>query len=249
MGQVFRMGSQATVHQKVIPISGNLPSELVAVRHGQSVANVVFSQTASQDIADAIVEGSDADVPLSVKGRHQSLKLGCWFAGAEERLPDTVVCSPFRRAQETVHIALSQLPPRAVPEVRVDARLADRDMGVLELMAPAAIARDHPEETARRRELGEMRYKPPGGESMADVATRVRRFLSDLSQAADSRRVLVVGHDAIVLMMRFVIEGLREQDIWDNASANPVANGSMTCWRSVAGRLVLRDYNNVAHLT
>lgn len=67
--------------------------------------------------------------------------------------------------------------------------------------------RRFPEEDARRHLLGKMYYRPPGGESWADVAQRLRSVLGDLVRAEDGRRVLVVTHDATVMLLRYVLEG------------------------------------------
>ena len=54
------------------------------------------------------------------------------------------------------------------------------------LTAPA-IEKEYPAEAARRRKMGELYYRPPGGESFLDVALRVRGLLRD-----DSGDALVV---------------------------------------------------------
>jgi len=63
------------------------------------------------------------------------------------------------------------------------------------------------------------------------------------------KRVLVVAHDAVVLMMRYVIEGLD----WTRLAAvveehGQVRNASITTFRNASGRLVLDGYNAVDHL-
>jgi 2,3-bisphosphoglycerate-dependent phosphoglycerate mutase len=50
-----------------------------------------------------------------------------------------------------------------------------------------------PQEARRRADVGEFYYRPPGGESLADVALRLRSLLRDIDLA---RWPLVVAHDA-----------------------------------------------------
>ncbi len=174
------------------------PARLYAVRHGQSTANVAFAEPGR-----LAVDGSDAEVGLTALGRSQAAGLRGWVAREAPRL---VVCSPYRRARETWREMRRDAPD--APEALVDERLRDRETGVFELVTPAGLLARSPEEAARRARLGEWSYRPPGGESAADVAVRVRDFLRDLAGVADGRRVLVVAHDAVVLALRYVIEGM-----------------------------------------
>lgn len=134
---------------------------------------------------------------------------------------------------------------RAVPEVTVDSRLRDRVTGELELLTRAAIDARFPAEAARPATAGEFAYRPSGGESMMDVAKRLREFLADASTSFADRRVLVVAHDAVALMLRHVIEGLSIADLPRLAAAGPIRNGSVTRWVRDAGGLRLAEYNAV----
>jgi 2,3-bisphosphoglycerate-dependent phosphoglycerate mutase len=108
-------------------------------------------------------------------------------------------------------------------------------MGTFELLTPAAIDRRFATEAARRRQLGELRYRPPGGESLRDVGRRVAQFLDDIETRPD-QRLLVVGHDATVLMLRAAIEGLTDAEVTDLMTDDPVRR-----WHLAA-------YNDISHL-
>jgi broad specificity phosphatase PhoE len=226
------------------------PAELVAVRHGESTLNAAGLTGFAEVLA--VVE-RDPDVPLSALGEVQSARLGRWFAGLpDERLPDLVLCSPFARARETARLVLAELDlaGRPLPPLHVDERLRDRETGVLDLFhsttASPAAHLEYPEEWARRRRLGELYYRPSGGESLADVAVRLRGVLADLHRTRAGRRVLVVGHDAVVAMLRFVVESLSEDDLHRIIRTDPARNASVTRWAGVPLRLV--EYNRVDHL-
>lgn len=231
-----------------------LPAALIAVRHGESTANARF-ETADPAGAPHLPEPipcRDADVPLSGRGRRQSAALGRLLASLPvERRPQSVWCSPYARARETARIALGTARRLGMAEVpvRIDERLRDRDLGVLEMLTRAAIEAHHPAEAARRDRLGELYYRPPGGESWADVALRLRGLLRDLGEAEDGRRVLVVGHDVVVLMLRYVLGGQDEAALERMAAtAGRVGNASVSEWRAEGGRLRLVRYDDVAHL-
>ena len=102
---------------------------------------------------------------------------------------------------------------------------------------------------AARREAGEYEYRPPQGESFADIEVRLSSFLDDLNRDHAGERVVVVAHDAVVLMMRAVIEKLTwDQTLAAEAEAGSVRNASITRFDGSSGRLVMDDYNSVDHL-
>jgi broad specificity phosphatase PhoE len=61
--------------------------------------------------------------------------------------------------------------------------------------------------------LGKFYHRPPGGESWADVILRLRSALNTINLHYCDRRVLIVCHQVVVLCMRYILEGLTEQDI------------------------------------
>lgn len=222
-----------------------------AVRHGVSTANEAFARAAAVGGQDAGVRGRDADVDLSPRGVGQAAALARWARGSEDaHLPQLIVCSPYLRARRTLEVFLSRLGQNhrlhAVP-VRWDERLRDREMGVLELLTPTAIARDHPGEAARRERVGDYAYRPPGGESLADVGQRVGRVFQDVVRG-EHRRVLLVGHDATVLMLHAVVAGLTEAQLLSWSRAHPVPNASVSCWQERDGVWAATGYGDTTHL-
>lgn len=223
--------------------NGHRPShaELVAVRHGQSLANVAFLEAEASGGEAVGLGPCDADVALSAAGRRQAAALGQWLR--EQPPADVAYCSPYLRARETWQIAADGLAPAQRPmPVVVDERLRDREMGQFELLTPVTIRRRFPEEAQRRVEVGELYYRPPGGESLADVALRLRSFLRDVHL---THRTLVIAHDAVVLMLRYITESLSEEEL---QSVQPVANASVTRWSASTGVMRLVAYNEVHHL-
>jgi probable phosphoglycerate mutase len=224
-------------------------AELILVRHGQSLANVAFAAADADGLMEVAVSGRDAEVPLTETGEEQAAALGRWLAAlpAEHR-PQVVITSPYLRARETWRIAAGA-SGLDLPEPTTDDRLVDRLMGDLELLTRAAIAARFPDESGRRAAAGEFEYTPPGGESFADIAVRLRSFLDDLHDRHPGERVIVVAHDAVVLMMRAVIENLD----WDAVLAvekesGNVRNASITRFAAASGTLTLDRYNVIDHL-
>ncbi|WNB85329.1 histidine phosphatase family protein [Cellulomonas sp. ATA003] len=224
-------------------------SELLLVRHGESVGNTAAraAQAAGEEVID--VPARDPDVVLSPTGEEQARALGGWLGDLPPGdRPESVWASPYVRAAETARLALEVggLPTAVV----LDERLRDRELGVLDRLTAAGVDAQQPDEAERRRWVGKFYYRPPGGESWADLALRIRSLLADLDRYEDGRRVLLVCHDAVIMVIRYVCEGLTEEQVMAASRAAPVANASVTrLVRAPGERLWTADVvNAVGHL-
>jgi probable phosphoglycerate mutase len=219
-------------------------SWLGIVRHGESTGNVAAAAAESGRLELIDIPERDADVPLSDTGREQAKAVGTWLA---EQPPDLVVVSPYLRAVQTAEIALASLGTD-VPVCR-DERLRDRELGILDLLTNHGVQTRLPDEAVRRRRLGKFYYRPPGGESWADVALRLRSLLGDLRRDHDGGRVLLFGHEAIVFLLRYLIEDLTERQLMELAHDGTIANCSVTTWSANGdGVLEIVDFAKVHHL-
>jgi broad specificity phosphatase PhoE len=221
-------------------------AELVAVRHGESTANAAFASGAPGYIA-----GPDADIPLTPLGERQSGALGETLASwPPERRPEVVLCSPYLRARRTYEIAASAAQARGVtlPAARIEDRLSDRNMGDLELMPWPVIATARPVEPERLAGEGTFYYRPPGAESLADIADRVLSLLGDVNRRHAGQRVLIIAHDAIVAVLHYLIDRPSLADFTTHLGENPAANASFTRWVDTDGKLRMAEYNVVDHV-
>ena len=229
-----------------------LPLSLTVVRHGQSTANAAFEAAEAVGALDVGISCRDADLSLTALGRNQAEALGRWIAArGGGPVPHSLWVSPYLRAQETAEAVLTALDDAGLPlpDVRTDERLRDRELGILEMLTSAAIELHHPAEAARRRLLGELRWRPPGGESCADVALRLRSLLRDVYEQEADRRVLLVAHDAVVFMLRHVIDNLDEAELMEQVHSRGVGNTALTRWsRTPEGRFQLDCYATTPHL-
>jgi probable phosphoglycerate mutase len=204
----------------------DLPAGLWLVRHGESTGNVA-REVAEHGGAELIeLAERDADVPLSDHGQRQAKAVGRWLADLSEgQRPTVALSSPYRRAYDTAREALAHLT--AVP-LHVDERLRDRELGILDLHTVAGVLARHPEEAARRKRLGKLYHRPPGGESWADVALRLRTLFGDLKLDFAGERVVLFTHEAPVLLTRYIIEHLSEDELMHIARSTTLANCSVT---------------------
>ncbi|MEQ0564931.1 histidine phosphatase family protein [Amycolatopsis sp. NEAU-NG30] len=211
------------------------------LRHGQSTGNVAreAAESAGADVID--IAERDADVPLTDLGREQAKAAAEFLA---DRPPDLVVTSTYRRAWDTALLAA----PDGVPVVP-DERLRDRELGVLDLLTSHGVRERWPDELRRKRRLGKFYYRPPGGESWADVVLRIRSLLAELSTQRPGARVLLSAHEMTVFALRYLLEGLLEPDLLRAADATEVPNGSVTAWeRDRDGGFTMVLAQEVGHL-
>ncbi len=218
---------------------------LGVIRHGQSTGNVTAeaAETGGAEMID--IPERDADVPLSDLGREQAEAVGSFLTKmAPEDRPQIAVVSPYLRTRQTAGLALAE---PGIPMV-VDERLRDRELGVLDLLTGRGVQARLPDEAARRARLGKFYYRPPGGESWADVLLRLRALLRELRQDHPDGRVLLVAHEATVLLIRYLAEELDEAELMAVARATTVANCSISSWRRADGALRPEQFNAVHHL-
>ena len=224
-------------------------TELLLVRHGESISNVAAdaAEAAGAHVIDVPVR--DPDVPLTTRGVGQAEAVGAWLSTlGPDAAPHSVWSSPYLRALQTAQLAVAGSGLDLEP--RTDERLRDRDLGILDLLTTAGVEARAPAEAARRRWLGKFYHRPPGGESWADLALRVRAVLADLDRDEHDRRVLVVCHDAVIMVVRYLCEGLSEADVLAISETAAVRNASVT--RLVrpdgAGRWSVDVFNLESHL-
>lgn len=224
-----------------------MPTELLLARHGESKGNVV-REAAEGRRADALdLDVPDPEVELTDAGESQADALGKWLATQpSERQPDLVISSPYRRALQTAELVMQGADMDG--SLRVDERVRDRELGVLDGLTSFGVGNRLPDEAARRARLGKFYYRPPGGESWADVALRVRSFVADLK--TDASTALVVTHDATIMNFCYVLQGLSIPQLLDIAAATSVLNCSLTrLTRKPDDRVwQLTEFNAVDHL-
>ncbi|HUF32691.1 MAG TPA: histidine phosphatase family protein [Acidimicrobiales bacterium] len=137
---------------------------LIIVRHGRTEAN-----------AAGLLLGR-ADPELDAVGRAQAAALAPVVAGASR-----VVCSPLRRTMATAEVL--GLP------LSVDERWIELDYGQWDGRPVSEVPGAEWERW--RADTG---FRPPGGESLADLGRRVRAACDDLADEARDTDVVVVTH-------------------------------------------------------
>lgn len=236
-------------------MSGRWPRVLWIVRHGESAGNVARDEARAAGLPRIALETRDVDVPLSPRGVEQAEALARWFAAmpADER-PEAVLCSPYVRAVQTADVIArgGGIAPGA-PAHCLDERLREREFGILDRLTTLGIREIYPQQAEQRAHVGKFYHRPPGGESWCDVILRLRSALDTLSLHYADRRVLIVGHQVVVLCLRYLLERLTEAEILAIDAQGDVANCGVTEYRfdpaeGPSGGLALSRYNFTAPL-
>jgi probable phosphoglycerate mutase len=171
------------------------------IRHGETDWNVEGRLQGQQDI------------PLNGRGRVQADEAGRRLRGLVERVEDLdYVASPMTRTRETMDLlrtAIGLYPTG----YRLDARLVELTFGAWEGMTWKEVRKAEPQ-LAAQRERDKWGYAPPGGESYAMLADRVRPILDDLS-----RETVIVAHGGVARAFLAVACGVSTRhaagiDIW-----------------------------------
>ena len=218
------------------------PTELVLVRHGESRGNVADSEARRLKALRLELDVRDADMPLSDLGNQQARALGRHLASQPaDAHPTAVLSSPYARALETARGIVEGAGLEL--EIERDERLRERELGVFDGLTGDGIRQLYPEEATRRQWVGKFLYRPPSGESWADVVLRVRQLMLNLSLApAAYERLLVVTHQAVILAFRVALEGLTEAEVLDIDRGQPLPNCSTTRYRCADGRWQLEAF-------
>jgi broad specificity phosphatase PhoE len=171
------------------------PYRLIFLRHGETAYN-----------AENRLQGQ-RDIPLNARGREQARSVGRTLIariGAEiEQLEaaGAFIASPLVRARQTMEIARQAmaLPPGAY---RLDAALKELSFGAWEgLTWPEIEARYAKAVWVRSKD--KWNFAPPGGESYAMLAARVRPWLDGLTEHS-----FVVAHGGVARALMNLIAGV-----------------------------------------
>ena len=222
------------------------PASLTLVRHGESLGNVANDHAYATKAQTLDLAVNDPSVELSDLGVRQARALGKRLGElpARER-PTVVVVSSYVRAQQTADHVLAVAGLEHLPRV-TDERLRDREQGLLDRLTWYGVRARYPEEAERRAYLGKFWYRPPGGESWADVALRMRHALRDMRADFAGEQLLVVSHDVPILIARYVLESLTPEDAV--SLSGQVVNCGMTVYQRYDDRLRLTVFNDATPL-
>lgn len=207
------------------------PTQLVLVRHGESVSN-----------AQSTIGGPRTCEGLTALGREQCTRLAARLRRTRELDGAVLYASQYRRAQETARLVA---PAFADADPLIDPRFGELDPGPeIDGMAFEAFV----EQYGMPDFLGDPTVSIfPGGESVAALSERVVAAMDDIVAAHPGEIVVVCTHGGVVeVAVRHVVGApLRGRfSLWTtNASLTALFR---TPWENEPWRI--GRYNDAAHL-
>lgn len=188
----------------------NMPRDLILVRHGLAEGNQAYLEEKRGNSAlfsPKFLETHESQWRLTSRGREQAQAAGEWIKKNVSYFFGAYLCSEYVRAIETAaHLDL----PHAVWTRNVFLR--ERNFGKLSRLSYSERARQF-EAQLKLRQRDAFYWKPPFGESLADVALRVDYILDQLSDTfLQPSSAIIVTHFHVMQVFRTRIEMISQSD-------------------------------------
>lgn len=161
--------------------------ELWMVRHGQTDWNL-----------EGRYQGQ-ADIPLNEQGIQQAYNLCKKLDGVKF---SAIFCSDLKRARQTAEIVGAHLDI----SVRIDPRFREINQGEWEGQLVNDIKKRYLEKAGSHSQAAGLR--PPGGETVVEVAQRMVKGAQAICEQFDGQRVLLVSHGLAVATLICMAGGL-----------------------------------------
>ncbi|MDP2948876.1 MAG: alpha-ribazole phosphatase [Chloroflexota bacterium] len=178
-----------------------------------------------------------ADVPLSEVGRRQAVALAAALAREEMH---AIYSSDLRRAWDTA-LAVAQCHSMSVCE---EPGLREMDFGSWEGLTYDQIRERWPNCLAAWQ-ADSLHVAPPGGETLRQVADRVKAVVDKIGCAHGDQTVLLVGHGGSLQVLLCLALGLSPAAHW-RLRLGPASITELSL--SEAGAVLTR-FNDVHHLS
>ena len=186
-----------------------MPKNLFLVRHGQSEGNLVrkkFEESGDESFfSDEFLGLHESQYALTDTGITQAKKAGQWFLEKDLTVFDRMLVSNNVRAMQTAaYLNFSHA------NWMIDFNLRERDGGLFNAIAPSK--KDlHYGDQQKFYNTQPFLYRPPQGESMADVCQRIKIVLDTLARECDGKNVIIVCHGHVMRTFKIILERMSLQ--------------------------------------
>jgi broad specificity phosphatase PhoE len=226
------------------------PKQLVLVRHGQSLLNVIHAKSPSffetREDKERFKDLPDHKVGLSALGHEQATKTGRALFQAGYRFTD-VLDTGYERTVETLDHILEAYPDEEKEFMtrQHDLSLRERENGYSYSLIKKEMETHFPWMQEYWKTVGPVLARPIGGESIADVITRVQLGLGHIFQATEDKKVLIAMHGRVLASIRYLLEDWSLGDLEKYLQANDHKNCGVTVYNYAPDkkRLILKEYN------
>lgn len=186
-----------------------MPKNLFLVRHGQSEGNLVrkqFEESGNESFfSDEFLGLHESQYKLTELGVEQAKKAGDWFRKNNFLTFDRMVVSNNVRAMQTAaHLNISDA------RWMIDFNLRERDGGLFNTIPPSKKDTDYADHQ-KFYNTQPFLFRPPQGESIADVCQRIKIVLDTLARECDEKDVVIVCHGHVMRTFRIILERMSLQ--------------------------------------
>jgi len=184
-----------------------LPIDLVFVRHGEAEGNLAtrYSEKGDHEVYGAVHRDRHTrSFRLSERGRGQAKRTGAWL---KDEFPvfDRHIVSEYIRAMETA--TLLDLPDA---NWQSNFMLTERDWGELDNYSEEERQAKF-SDVLRMHDIEPFYWRPPNGESLAQMCLRADRILHTLHRECSDKTVVMVCHGEMMWGYRVLIERMSQQ--------------------------------------
>lgn len=252
-----------------------VPSQLICVRHGQSLHNnLMHKKQRNHDyiklknmldkhgfgypplwgLATQISKKynppfADKEADLTWLGRRQSL-LTAQALKNEIALPDVVVVSPFRRCVNTFEAMKLGWPElENVKFIIQDERIREQETGEAYLRGDLDVFFIlNPAQHELFRSYGRYFYRFPSGENVPDIRLRLHVWFDDLRRKFPRKRILIISHFTTLISFGANLNDWSEEEFLVRHENTRLTNCSVTVYDAVSEETYKSKYfNRVFH--
>jgi broad specificity phosphatase PhoE len=231
----------------------NVPRRIVLVRHGESERNalkgdqIFYPASKASELLSAV---PSENMPLSKKGWEQARRTGKML---RERYGvfDHIYHSGMRRVHETTDGMLEAYTSNELRRMPLthNLRIRERDPGYTYGMTAEEANAAFPWLKRHFEIVGKFFGRPPGGESVADVTTRVGPFFKKINAENPGENLLIVTHGGVISSFRYYIEGWGYKQAKELVGEASSSHCGVTVFEydDTKGALVLREHNSTVY--
>ncbi|MFZ2310899.1 MAG: histidine phosphatase family protein [Patescibacteria group bacterium] len=190
-------------------IEFRMPEDLYLVRHGQSVGNLARKKYEENQDESAILEIfsqiHESEYELTPLGIEQAKLAGAWLKKEGLIYFDRMLVSSNKRAKQTASYL-------GLPEVKwmIDFNLRECDGGLFSVIAPSERDLNYADQQ-KFYDTQPFLFRPPQGESMADLCQRIKIILDTLARECSGKKVIIVCHGHVIRAFRIILERMSPQ--------------------------------------
>jgi len=186
-----------------------MPKNLFLVRHGQSEGNLMrknIEESGSESsLSEEFLRLHESQYSLTNLGVSQAKKAGQWFFEKGLTAFDRMLVSNNVRAMQTAsHLNISNA------SWMIDFNLRERDGGLFNTIAPSKRDLNYSDQQ-KFHDTQPFLYRPPQGESVADLCQRIKIVLDTLARECDGKDVIIVCHGHVMRAFRIILERMSLQ--------------------------------------